>query len=110
MLRTLVPPKFFDFWASHVSRTLSFERPLARVVGRTPASSDAVTRVLKANRHWAGCAPGQHVIVGAEIDGRRVTRSYSPTRVRGRRFSITVREVAGGKLSNHLCGVARVGL
>ena len=109
VLRTLVPPKFFDFWASHVSRTLSFERPLARVVGRTPASSDAVTLVLKANRHWAGCAPGQHVIVGTEIDGRRVSRSYSPTRVDGRRFEITVKAIAGGKVSRHLCEAVRVG-
>jgi ferredoxin-NADP reductase len=109
VLRTLVPPKLFDFWAAHFSRTLSFERPLARVVSREPASADAVTLVLKANRHWAGCAPGQHVIVGAEIDGRRITRSYSPTRVDGRRFAITVKAIAGGKLSRHLCENVRVG-
>lgn len=109
VLRTLVPPKLFDFWASHFSRTLSFERPLARIVSREPASSDAVTLVLKANRHWAGCAPGRHVIVGAEIDGRRVTRSYSPTWIDGRRFAITVKAIAGGKLSTHLCRVARPG-
>src|SRR5688572_8401711 len=109
VLRTLVPPKLFDFWASHFSRTLSFERPLARVVAKERASADAVTLVLKANRHWAGCAPGQHVIVGAEIDGRRVTRSYSPTRVDGRRFSITVKTIEGGKLSTHLAKNVRVG-
>ena len=109
MLRTLLPPKLFDFWASHVSRTLSFERPLARVVAKERASADAVTLVLKANRHWAGCAPGQHVIVGAEIDGRRITRSYSPTVVDRRRFAITVKAIAGGKLSRHLCETVQVG-
>lgn len=109
VLRTLVPPKLFDFWASHFSRMLSFERPLARVVAKERASVDAVTLVLKANRHWTGCAPGQHVIVGAEIDGRRVTRSYSPTWVDRRRFSITVKAIEGGKLSRHLCDVAKVG-
>lgn len=109
VLRALVPPKLFDFWASHVSRTLSFERPLARIVAKEQASSDAVTLVLKANRHWAGCAPGQHVIVGAEIDGRRVTRSYSPTWVDRRRFAITVKAIAGGKLSTHLCDTAKIG-
>ena len=109
VLRTLLPPKFFDFWASHLSRTLSFERPLARIIGRSAASRDAVTLELKANRHWAGCAPGQHVIVGTEIDGRRVARSYSPTRVQGRRFEITVKAIAGGKVSRHLCEAVRVG-
>lgn len=109
VLRALLPPKFFDFWASHFSRTLSFERPLARVVAREQASADAVTLVLKANRHWRGCAPGQHVIVGAELDGRRVTRSYSPTRVDGRRLSITVKAIEGGKLSRHLCQDVAIG-
>ncbi len=108
-LGALIPPKLFDFWASHFSRTLAWERPLARVVAREPASADAVTLVLKANRHWKGCAPGRHVIVGAEIDGRQVTRSYSPTRVEGRRLWITVKAIDGGKLSRHLCRDVAVG-
>jgi ferredoxin-NADP reductase len=101
----------FDFWASRLNPAWSWERPLARVIAREQASSDAVTLVLKPNRHWRGFQPGQHVNLSAEIDGSRVTRSYSltgPERADGR-IAITVKGIKGGKLSQYLCHGARVG-
>ncbi|KFN48815.1 ferredoxin reductase [Arenimonas composti] len=111
LLGALVPPGFFDFWAGHVSKTLSFERPLARIVAVERASADAVTLVLRANRHWQGCAPGQHVSIGAEVDGRRVHRSYSPSVIDPRRrlLAITVKTIDGGLLSGHLATRAKRG-
>ena len=105
----LVPDHVFDFWAGRVSATWSRRRPLARVVAREVAADDTVTLVLAANRHVRMPAPGQHLMVGAEIDGRRVARSYSPSPLPGRRFSITVKAVPGGRLSRHLVHHARVG-
>lgn len=105
----LVPDHVFDFWAERVSATWSRRRALARVVAREVAADDTVTLVLAANRHVAMPAPGQHVMVGAEVDGRRVRRSYSPTPLPGRRFAITVKAVPGGRLSEHLVRHARVG-
>ena len=99
----------FDFWASRVSRTWAWERPLARIVGRQPASSDAVTLVLRPNRHFRGLLAGQHVSLGVEIDGRRLSRSYSPSPAPGGRLEITVKAVDGGRVSQHLCRDARVG-
>ncbi|AZA10878.1 ferredoxin reductase [Corynebacterium gerontici] len=56
--------------------------------------------------------PGQYLGIGVEIDGRFVWRSYSltnaPTSERGR-FSIAVKAVEKGKLSNHLVGNAAAG-
>lgn len=107
----LVAPKVFDFWASRLDPSWSWNRPLARIVARQDASSDAVTLLLQPNRHWVGLRPGQHLNVSAEIDGTRVTRSYSPSdaqRADGR-IAITVKAIAGGKLSQHLCHAARVG-
>jgi len=81
------------------------------VLERHQASADAVTLVLQPGRGWAGFQPGQHVIVGAEIDGRRVQRSYSLSdipRADGR-IEITVRRVTGGKLSGHLCDDIAIG-
>src|SRR5688572_23362576 len=101
----------FDFWASRVSRTWSWERPLARIVARRRASSNAVTLVLRQNRHWRGFAAGQHIDVNVELDGRRVTRSYSPSgapRADGC-IEITVKEIDGGKVSRHLCHDATPG-
>ncbi len=111
LLDALVAPNVFDFWASRVSPTWSWNRPLARIVARRRAASNAVTLVLQPNRHWTGVAPGQHVNISAEIDGMRVTRSYSPSAANRRdgRVEITVKEIAGGKLSGHLCRDAKIG-
>ncbi len=101
----------FDFWASRVHRSWSWQRPLARVVERHDASADAVTLVLKPNRHWRGFAPGQHVNLGVEVDGIRLTRSYSLCDIprRDGRIAITVKAVDGGKVSQRLLAHARVG-
>ncbi len=105
----LVPDHVFDFWAERVSPTWSRRRPLARVVAREIAADDTVTLVLAPNRHVRRPAPGQHLMVGAEVDGRLVRRSYSPSPLPGGRFAITVKAVPGGRLSEHLVQRARVG-
>ncbi len=107
----LVTPQTFDFWASRLHPTWSWDRPLARIVGRRAESRDSTTLVLQPNRHWSGFRPGQHLNIGAEIDGRLVTRSYSLSdapRADGR-IAITVKAMPGGKLSPHLCHNARIG-
>lgn len=111
LISPLIKPSVFDFWASHLNSAWSWERPLARVVGRRIEAQGTVTLDLKANRHCAAIRPGQHVNVSAEVNGRRVTRSYSPTRISrsGKRLSITIKQVDGGKLSQHLCRQAQVG-
>ncbi len=106
-----VAPPVFDFWAQRLHPTWTWERPLARVVALAPASADAVTLTLKPNRHWAGALPGQHVNLGADIDGVRVTRSYSldaPVSDDGR-ITITIKTIDGGRMSGHLRDPARVG-
>ena len=111
LARTLVSPGTFDFWASRLSSTWSWDRPLARIVARRAESSDTFTLLLQPNRHWAGFLPGQHLNIGAEIDGTVVTRSYSLSdapRADGR-VAITVKAIPGGKLSQHLCRAAKPG-
>ncbi len=107
----LVAPPVFDFWVQKINRTLSWERPLARVVGREVTARGTVTLTLKANRHFRGYAAGQHVPVSVEVDGVRLTRTYSPvTPWQGdRRLAITVREVDGGKVSAALVHALSVG-
>jgi ferredoxin-NADP reductase len=111
LVKPLVVPPVFDFWASKLNRLWSWERVLARVVERHIEASDAVTLVLKPNHYFAGFQPGQHVNVSAEIKGTRVTRSYSLTNIprADGLLSITVKCIEGGKLSQHLCRVAEVG-
>lgn len=110
-LSTFVAPDVFDFWASRIDSTLSWNRPLARVRRVRRETADAVSIDLAANRHFAGLRPGQHLNLTVEIDGVRHTRSYSPTRISAdaRQLSITVREVEGGRVSRFLCNEARTG-
>lgn len=110
-LQPLVSPSLLDFWAARVNPAWSWDRPLARVVSRHIESRDAVTLVLKPNRHFAGFRSGQHVNVTAEVGGTRITRSYSPSaapRADGL-VEITVRHVDSGKLSTQLCLRTKVG-
>ncbi len=109
----MVDPEVFDFWVRHLNPAWSWSRPLATIVERRVEARDTVTLVLKPNRHVGDFLAGQHVNVSAEVNGRRVTRSYSLTNVpsqgRSRRLSITVKRVEGGALSTHLVQQARVG-
>src|SRR5690606_30936201 len=109
MLSPLVNPQVFDFWASHLSPTLSWERPLAKVLARKVEARDTVTLVLRPNRHVAGFAPGQHVGVTVSVDGVRLTRSYSPSWLGRRRLAITVKKIPGGKVSEWLTERCREG-
>ena len=101
----------FDFWAQRLDPTWSWERPLARITAHAPAAADAVTLQLKPNRHWAGALPGQHVNLTADIDGVRITRSYSLDAPvdRDGRITITVKGVDGGRMTRHLLDPARRG-
>lgn len=110
-LTPLVSPAVVDFWAAQLRPGLSWDRPLARVVARRAEAHDAVTLVLKPNRHFGGFSAGQHLNVGVQVDGAWHTRSYSPSdapRADGR-VSLTVRCVPGGKVSTQLCRHTRVG-
>jgi ferredoxin-NADP reductase len=107
----LIKPDVFDFWASRFNRSWTWERPLAKLVAREPASRDAMTLLFKPNAHWAGFLPGQHVNLGVDIEGARLTRSYSltePARADGL-LAITVKAIEGGRVSQHLCRNARLG-
>ncbi|MGN6151735.1 MAG: ferredoxin reductase [Lysobacteraceae bacterium] len=111
LAEVVLAPQAFDFWASRLHPAWSWSRPLARIVERRAESCDACTLVLQPNRHWRGFAPGQHLNVSAEIDGTRVTRSYSLSdapRTDGR-IAITVKAIPGGRLGRHLCETARIG-
>jgi len=107
----LVSPPLFDFWAGLINPAWSWARPLARVVARRVEAQDAVTLVLRPNRHCGKVEPGRHINVSAEVNGRRTTRSYSITNVPGKNglIEITVKRMEGGKLSTHLCRDLKVG-
>jgi len=66
---------------------------------------DAATIVIRPGRDWLPHRPGQYVRIGIDVDGVRQWRAYSITSVLDRadgRFTITVKAIPDGKVSNHL--------
>jgi len=106
-----IDPPTFDFWASKISPTLSWNRCLAKVVERRAEAKGSVTLVLKPNRHFKGFQPGQHLNVTVDVNGIRHTRSYSFTGIprNDRLISITIKHIDGGKVSTTLCRQIQVG-
>ena len=77
-----------------------------------PETRDAATVVIRPGRDWLPHTPGQYVRIGIDVDGVRQWRAYSITSVLGRAdgcFTITVKAIPGGTVSNHLVRRARPG-
>ncbi len=111
IFQSIFSPTTFDFWASHIHRTWSWERPLARIVELKIEAQDSLTITFKTNRHCKPFLAGQHIYLTTEINGARVTRSYSPSRVLNRPsvFNVTIKRMAGGKVSSWFHTHAKVG-
>lgn len=111
LVEALIPAPTLDFWGARIAPAWSWHLPKAVIVGRETAAEGMVTLLLRPNRHWHGAAPGQHVNVSFEVDGRRVTRCYSPSAAPGRPgcIAITIKQIEGGRLSTALCRSAKVG-
>ena len=71
----------------------------AIVVDITDEAPGVKTLNLMPNQHWQHMLPGQHIALSAELDGQTVSRYYSLSPMDGDCFTITVKRVAGGKLS-----------
>ena len=63
-----------------------------------------------AYRGWRPHTPGQYVRLGVDVDGVRHWRAYSVTsRPAPDLLAVTVKRIAGGKVSGHLVDAARPG-
>jgi ferredoxin-NADP reductase len=92
-----------ELWLHELDPTWSLTEIRARVVEVVRETPDVKTFVLEPNGRWRGHRAGQHTMIEVEIDGVRVRRCYSissaPT---DPRVAITVKRVAGGKVSGWL--------
>ncbi|MEA2169802.1 MAG: stearoyl-CoA 9-desaturase oxidoreductase [Solirubrobacteraceae bacterium] len=116
-LRSLVDlltgPHGVDRYTELVSPTWTRDEARAEVVSVTRQTPRSVTLTLRPNRAFTGFAAGQHINLSVEIDGRRVTRPYSPASSQHRRdglVELTVGLHDGGLVSTFLRSAARPGL
>ncbi len=85
----------------------------AEVLAVTHQTEGTVTLTLRPRGPWAGFRPGQHVVVGVEIDGvvheRCFSLAGSPHRPDGT-LELTVKANPAGRVSRHLVAAAQVGM
>lgn len=58
------------------------------------------TITLMPNQRWKHMVPGQHIALSTPLDGQIVSRYYSLSPLEDHCFTITVKQVAQGRLSN----------
>ncbi len=91
-------------WAGHALK--------ARVVKVWDETKDARTLTLKPGFNWRSYRAGQHIRIGVPFNGVNYTRTYtmsSPPERNDGCFTITVKAIAGGRISNHLVRNVKVG-
>ena len=84
----------------------------AEIVGVVRQTPGTVTLTLQPTDAWTGFRPGQHVVVGVDIDGTIHERCFSlagsPNRADGC-LELTVKANPTGRVSRHLVDDARPG-
>jgi stearoyl-CoA 9-desaturase NADPH oxidoreductase len=99
-------------WPLRTSHYLELVNPLwsthalqARVEAVWDETADSRTLTLRPGRNWRAHRAGQHLRVGVPIEGKAYTRTYSISSAPERDdecISITVKAIAGGRMSTHL--------
>ncbi|GGZ38145.1 ferredoxin reductase [Streptomyces poonensis] len=109
----LTTPLLADDYLALADPLLSRRWPAGRVTQVRAETADATTLVIRPGRGWRPARmAGQYVPVGVRIDGVLHWRTYSLTTPPGRPgepFSITVRALPDGRVSQHLAHRVRPG-
>lgn len=105
--RTLLPGFDLDFWAEELGSLKRQQGSVARITAQRQSSASAVELTLKTNGNFSGFRAGQHINLSADVEGRRVTRSYSICSAAnhnsgGQSFKLTVKLEPNGQLSSWL--------
>jgi ferredoxin-NADP reductase len=98
---------YLDFLLSEIDPLFSQKRLAAEVIDITKETSETTTLTLRPAGRWSGFVAGQFIAVELEIEGVRYRRNYSlscsPTSHKGTGLiSITIKQVAHGKISSHI--------
>jgi ferredoxin-NADP reductase len=103
--------RHLDFWLREANSTFALRELRARISGIVSETHDTKSFLLHPTLRWAGYTAGQYLTLEAEIDGVRYRRCYSISSAPadGPELTITVKRVAGGRVSGWLHERARVG-
>lgn len=103
LVGALASPLSVDDYLGLIDSRLSLTEPRGRVVHATRQTADSVTLAIEPNDNWAGHRPGQHVLLGVDLDGVRHSRCFSVVSAPNERLiEITVKRNGDGRVSNFL--------
>lgn len=109
-LTRLVSTDALEFWGRHVDPLFAVEGVLARVEAVRWETPRTRTIELRPNAAWRGFRAGQHVVLTVEVDGRRLSRTFSLAGAEdGRRLRLTIGRQPGGRVTGWLHDRLRTG-
>ncbi|MDA3921747.1 MAG: ferredoxin reductase [Salinisphaera sp.] len=110
LVGALASPLSVDDYLSLIDRRLSLAEPRGRITSVVRQTADSVTLVIEPNDNWAGHRPGQHVLLGVDLNGARHSRCFSLVSApQDPLLEITVKRNGDGRVSNFLVDQARRG-
>ncbi|MES1949976.1 oxidoreductase FAD-binding subunit [Salinisphaera sp. S4-8] len=103
VVSALTSPLSVDDYLALIDGRLSLTEPRGRVTHAVRQTPDSVTLVIEPNDNWRGHRPGQHVLLGVDLDGVRHSRCFSVASAPGEKMlEITVKRNGDGRVSNYL--------
>jgi ferredoxin-NADP reductase len=111
LVSSLTSPRSVDDYLQLVDPSWSVREVRARVVGVHREADEATSLFLKPNGNWRGFRAGQFVPLSVVIGGVRHTRCYSLSSApeEGVPLRLTIKAMAGGRISGWARSGARVG-
>jgi stearoyl-CoA 9-desaturase NADPH oxidoreductase len=105
LTRALTTPLLPDDYLQYVNPLWSAREPRGRIDAVLPETADAATIWITPGPGFPDHTPGQYVRLAVDVDGVRHWRTYSITSApgaHGGRFSIGVKAIPDGLVSQHL--------
>ena len=106
----LASPLSVDDYLSLIDSRLSLSEPRGRVTHVVRQTPDSVTLEIEPNDNWQGHRPGQHVLLGVDLDGVRHSRCFSVVSAPNEpMIEVTIKRNGDGRVSNFLVDHAERG-
>ena len=109
LFNAVLEPRDADFWLQKINPLWSVEQALGKIVYKDNTAQDTLSFTLQVNKHFQMGLAGQHHPVFVVVNGVRYERTYSLTQIDDQHVLLTVKKVAGGKVSTWLLEHAKVG-
>ena len=102
ILDAVIEPRDANFWLQKINPLWSVNQALGKLVRKEQIAQEMMSLIFAVNSKFQMGQAGQHHPIWVEVDGVRLERSYSLTKVDAKHVRLTVKLVEGGKVSQQL--------